>query len=269
MARWGHFRYGQARYDEPATPAPFTTIKPTHMRDLHIWPTNPFDDPHIGIRRLLDFGTHNLGRMTDDDPTGIFAARVTATTPALAAANSAFADDKDNLGHRETAKQIKALFRQTLPAAISKIYVVLAAKYGENAPELRTFFSGSRGDFNRVPDGELATNLGNLVKELTARQTDLNPQVVTDATALKNGWAAVHQPSEDSATAKDTSMQAKRAARTALQLELFLNLLAIAQNFPRQPEAVDRYMQPGLLEPPTPGSATPPTAPAPTGNATK
>jgi hypothetical protein len=36
--------------------------------------------------------------------------------------------------------------------------------------------------------------------------------------------------------AKTTTQAVKNVARAALQLELFLNLLAIAQNFPRQPE---------------------------------
>jgi hypothetical protein len=39
----------------------------------------------------------------------------------------------------------------------------------------------------------------------------------------------------------------RRNTRRALQRELFLNLLALAQNFPLQPEKLNLFMQPSLL----------------------
>lgn len=53
------------------------------------------------------------------------------------------------------------------------------------------------------------------------------------------GWNAVYAPSETSSGAKTTTQAAKNAARSALQLELFKNLLTIALNFPRQPDQLD------------------------------
>ena len=85
---------------------------------------------------------------------------------------------------------------------------------------------------------------------------------MTDATALLTGWNAVFTPSGTATGTKSATKAAKTTARAGLQLELFLNLLAIAQNYPRQPEMLDTYMQPALLAPHTPGSATPPPAPA-------
>jgi hypothetical protein len=43
-------------------------------------------------------------------------------------------------------------------------------------------------------------------------------------------------------------MADKRAARAALQLELFKNLLTIVLNYPDQPALVKSYMQQSLLE---------------------
>jgi hypothetical protein len=76
---------------------------------------------------------------------------------------------------------------------------------------------------------------------VTNHQAQLDAQVVPDATALLAGWNAVYAPSETSSGAKTTTQAAKNAARLALQLELFKNLLTIALNFPRQPDQLDIY----------------------------
>ena len=109
----------------------------------------------------------------------------------------------------------------------------------------------------KAHDDQLASVLQALVTALTARQTELSTDVVTEATALLTGWNAVYLPSESSGDAKSASKDAKNAARAALQRELFLNLLTIAQQFPDQPAQLDVYMQPSLLEPHTPAPPAP------------
>jgi hypothetical protein len=124
-------------------------------------------------------------------------------------------------------------------------------------------FPGGRNAFTSVKDAGLEEQLQTLVNGVTAHQTDLGAQVVTDATALKTSWKAVYSDKEDSSATKISSMDAKNAARQALQLELYLNLLAIGQNFPRQPEKLDIYMQQSLLQPHTQTATAPAPATAP------
>jgi hypothetical protein len=76
---------------------------------------------------------------------------------------------------------------------------------------------------------------------------------------LLSGWRAVYAPSESASGAKTSTQSAKKATRTALQLELYKNLLVFAELFPGQPAQLDLYMQQSLLAPHTP---TPP-APSP------
>jgi hypothetical protein len=234
------------------------------MRDLHSYFTNPFDDPHISMDELVAFATDHLARLRANNPGTVFAARLTATTTALNGVAGAFTDDKTKLALRKSKKLAKSAFRQALPPAIGKIYGAVMAKFGDGGAEMTECFPSGRTVFSNCTDGDLAQELQTLVNGVTDYQAQLGAQAVTDATALLTGWNAVYQTSETSTGNKSTSQAAKNAARAALQLELFTNLLTLALNFPGQPEQLDVYMQPGLLSPHTPSSSTPAPVPAPT-----
>jgi len=266
MAHWGHFHWGAARYDAPD--AIITTkIKPTHMRDLHVYLTNPFDDPNISMAELLAFTPDHLQRMSSTNP-ALFAARITATTTALTGVSGAFTDDETKLALRKARIQSKNDFRAALPTAVGKIALAVEAKYGEGSAEFVECFPHGRKAFSSSTDDEVVNNLQTLITGVTALQPQLGAQSVTDATALLTGWSAVFTPSATTTGAKTTTQAAKATARGTLQLELFKNLLTIALNFPRQPEQVDVYMQQSLLQPHTPSATAPstttPPAPAPT-----
>jgi hypothetical protein len=262
MARYDSLVYFDSgvTYDEPDTP---TVIKPTHMMDLHKFLINPFDDPGISMDELLAFTTDHLQKMTANNPGGIYSARLTATQTALTGVSSAFTDDQTKLGLRKARKQAKDAFRSTLAKKISPLALAVQAKFGEGSPEFTECFPQGRKIFSDCTDDKVANHLQTLINGVTAHQPDLGAQVVTDATALLTGWNAVYAPSESASGAKTTTEAAKAAARGALQLELFKNLLTIALNNPRLPDNLDDYMQPSLLmdHPVTP--ATPPT-PSPT-----
>jgi hypothetical protein len=262
MAKWGHFFYGQAHYDEPEVASP-ASIPRTHMYDLHKPFNNPFDDVGISMNALLAFTTDHQGRMANNNTGGFLTARIAATQTAFTPVNTAFQSDQGKLGERKTAKQAKTAYRVTLREGASKIQTALENKYGKKSPLIATFFPTGLGKFNKVADDQVTNAWTTLIAALTAHQGELGAQIVTDATALKTGWVAVYTPSESASGAKDSTMEAKKAARQALQLELFKNWLTIALQFPRQPEKLDVYMQQSLLEPNNPTS-TPPTPPTPT-----
>ena len=248
------------RYDE--SPA-VVKIKPTHMRDLHIYLTNPFDDPHISIAELLAFSSDHIQRMTANPQPGL-AARATATQTALGGVSAAFTDDESTLGLRKARKQAKNDYRAALVPRVGAIALKVQAQFGEGAAEFVECFPHGRTVFTSCTDDEVANNLDVLIAGVTAHTPPLAPQVVTDATAIKAGWTAVFAPSETASGAKTTTIAAKNTARAALQLELFKNLLTLAQLFPRQPEQLDLYMQQTLLQPHTQTPATPAPSSTPT-----
>jgi hypothetical protein len=228
------------------------------MKDLGSYLTNPFDDRKISMGQLLAFASDHLQRMTANDPGGLFAPRVTATTAALEGVNTAFSDDETKLGLRKGRKLAKNEFRTALPQNVGKIAGVVAGKFGESSPEFAECFPLGRTVFSQCRDDELANHLQSLVTAVTNRQPALGAETITNATGLLTGWKAVYVPSETSTGAKTTTQQAKAAARAALQKELFTNLLTIALNHGSQPAQVEVWMQSSLL-----GNNHTSTAPAP------
>jgi hypothetical protein len=242
-----------------------TLIKHTHMRDIHIWPTNLFDDIKISLACLLAFASDHLQRM-QANPLPVLAARITATNIALGNVSAAFSDDDATLGLRKARKQAKNDYRDALPALMGKIAVAVENQFGEKSVQFTQCFPHGRSVFSRSTDDELANNLQTVITGVGTLTPPLPAQVGTDAAALLTGWTAVFQPSESATGAKTNTIAAKNTARAALQLELFKNLLTLALFFPRQPEQLDLYMQQSLLEPHTQSPSTP--APTPTPPAT-
>ena len=233
------------------------------MMDLHKYLTNPFNDPDVSMDELVAFATDHLARLTANNPAAVFAARITATTTALAGVGGAFANDKTQLALRKSKKQAKDAFRAALPAAIGKLYGAVQAQFGDAGTQMTECFPKGRGVFNRCTDGALAGELQTLINGVTDYQAQLGAPVVASATALLTSWNAVYQTSETSTGNTATTQGAKKAARAALQLELFRNLLTLALNFPDQPAQVEVYMQQSLLAPHTPTPPAPAPAPAP------
>ena len=144
-----------------------------------------------------------------------------------------------------------------------KIIAAVAAKFGPNAPEVVECCPQGRTIFRTSPDDQLAMHLQLLLTALTAHQAAIGAGPVTDAQGLLTSWNAVYAASETSSGAKTTTQEGKAMARANLQLMLFLNLLALAEIFARQPEKLDLYMQQSLLEDEPAAPAEPPTPPAP------
>ena len=234
------------------------------MLDLHKYLTNPFNDDRISMDELVAFSTDHLARLIANNPAAVYAQRITATTAALNGVGGAFTDDRTKLALRMAKKQAKDDFRAALPAAIAKIYGAILTQFADDSAEMTECFPLGRSVFTSCTDGMLADELQTLLNGVTAHQAQLGAPVAAAATALVTGWTAVFQPSTTSAGNKVNAQNAKHAARAALQLELYKNLLTLALNFPDQPDELDVYMQQSLLWPHTPSTSTPAPAPTPT-----
>ncbi|MBL9116041.1 MAG: hypothetical protein JNJ83_13625 [Verrucomicrobiaceae bacterium] len=221
------------------------------MRTLTYYLENPFDAPSISMAELLAFSTDHLQRMTANNSGGELSARITATSQALVVVEDCVTDDQGKLGLRKARKQAKDNLRTTLPAAVAKLVAAVVAQYGDGSPEVTECVPQGRTIFSTCRDDQVAPNLQTLVNGITAHQATLGAPLVAAATNLLNAWTAVYSASESSTGAKTTSQEGKRLARENLQLMLFLNLLKLAEMFPRQPEKLALYMQQHLLENPS------------------
>jgi hypothetical protein len=217
------------------------------MNDLEMYLKNPFANRHIGISKLLAFTTDHVPRLELAGPGGVWPARIAATQAALAAVSNGITSDDTQLGRRKSGKFTKKEFRRALPKRVGAIHVALMARYGEQAAEISECFPFGRTGFRRCRDTTVADYLGALSAGVSARAAELGPELVAQAAALVTEWQPLLDASGAAAANKSATENARRQARSALERELFLNLLALAQQFPGQPEQVGRFMERSLL----------------------
>lgn len=217
------------------------------MRNLSTYFNTPFDDRDISLNELAAYTTDHLERMSANDPGGDLAARIAATSTAMAALDSSFTDDQTKLGLRKARKLAKDNFRKDLPREAGKIVAAAIAFYGDGAPEVLELVPQGRTVFSSARDDELENHLDTLVNGVTAHQADLGAPLLTQATDLRDAWLAIYAASEASTGAKTATEEEKRTARRTLQWELYLNVFKLAEMFPRQPEKASLYMQMHLL----------------------
>ena len=232
------------------------------MKTLSTFLDNPFDDTGISIAELVAFSTDHLQRMSANNAGGELAARIAATTSSLTVVEDCVTDDQARLGVRKARKQAKDDFRAQIPAEVKRIEAGFIAAFGADSPILLEALPQGRTIFQSCRDDQVEVHLQTLLDAATTHQAGLAPATLTQANALKNNWVAIYQASEASTGAKTVTQEGKKLARENLQLMLFLNLLKLAEMFPRQPEKLALYMQQHLLEnPESPDEPEPPPPP--------
>lgn len=260
MARWDFaFFDSGVRFDSP-DPDPESNT----MRTLSTYLQNPFDDRNISMGELIAFSTDNLERMIANNPSNELDARITATTSSLALVEDCVTDDQTRLGLRKARKAAKDAFREGIPAAVARVESGFIGAYGADSPILLEALPQGRTIFSSCRDDQVESHLQTLVNAVTAHSADLAPAIVTLANTTLTNWVTTYNASEASTGNKTVSQEGKRLARENLQLMLFLNLLKLAEMFPRQPEKLNLYMMQHLLEnPSSPDDEEPPPPPPP------
>ena len=218
------------------------------MRDLELCLNNTFDDERISLKRLVSFGTDHFQRLMANQPGGLLGARIAVTAAALAAVEAAGTGDEVRLGLRKARKKAKKTFRAALPGQMAKLAAAVVARYGTDSAVVTECFPFGRTVFAKSTDDCLKGHLESMINGLTAHEADLGADVVAEAGGLLSTWEAVWQASEESSGAKTSTQKDLQAARANLQQELFVNLLLIGVQFPRQPEKLRLYMQQSLLK---------------------
>lgn len=247
MARWDFaFFDSGVRFDAP-DPEPVSHT----MKTLSKYLENPFDDDGISMGELLAFSTDNLQRMIANNPANELDTRIAATSSSLTLVEDWVTDDAAKLGLRKARKLAKDTFRENLPATVARIEAGFISAYGKDSPILLEALPQGRNIFNTCRDDQVESNLQILVDAVTAHSADLAPAIVTLANSTLTNWVTTYNASEASTGNKTTTQDGKRLARENLQLMLFLNLLKLAEMWPRQPEKLSLYMMQHLLENPS------------------
>ncbi len=236
------------------------------MRRLIYYLFNPFKSKKISVIGLIRFTTELLSRFNHHNDEGQFDERIEATEDALALLVDAYTLDATKLGVRKARKSTKNQFRDALLPAVETIYGRLTGVYGARSDVLKEFFPFGRTIFSNCPDDMLSSHLTILVDQSIVHAAELEADLLTDISDLRDAWLDIYDASEDSTGDKASTEATRRNARTRMQDELYLCLLKIAEiHYKDDPDQIGLYMQQYLLGGPaaTPVSGTNPTLPPP------
>jgi hypothetical protein len=218
------------------------------MNDLFKFGANPFDDIRINLNRLIDYSGTHLQRMVTNNPGALLNVRITATTTALSALDATMSDNDVKLALRMARVQAKDAFRAALPRNLARIHGAVVAAFGSDSTQLTECFPQGRTPFFTCPDDQLDDKLQALLTCLTPMAAQVGQTHIDNLGGLLSTWIALLGAVESASASKNNSETARRAARTALQLELFNNLLTLAMAFPNDEATITMYCPQHLLE---------------------
>lgn len=220
------------------------------MVDLYKFHLNPYDDRLISLNQLITFSGLHLQRMIETNPGVLLNTRITATTTALVALDNTMAGNETKLALRMARVQAKDTFRQALPANLQRIHGAVIAAFGPNSVQETECFPKGRTAFIDCTDEQLNDKLVQLQSCLTPLAAQVGQTHLDNLGGLISTWTALLAAVKSASAGKTGSESARRAARAALQLELFKNLLTLAVAFPNDVEKAKYYYPQHLLERP-------------------
>lgn len=202
------------------------------MKLLYRYLEDPFNDDNVSANNMASFTTDSIQRMIANNPGGVLNARIAATSTAFDAFDASITDDTVRKAVRKNRKQAKNDTKASLPLAVKNILVKVEAKLGANTPVLVEFCPDPPSAFTRYRDDEVDNKLGVIVAGAEANLAQTGQEVLDEAQQLLATWMAVYNASEESTGAQTVTIEQKRAARAALNAELFENLRVFMGMFP-------------------------------------
>jgi len=103
--------------------------------------------------------------------------------------------------------------------------------------------------YNRAADDALDNELERFAAALADQVAIVGQELADEGADLLAAWMEIYEKSEQSSSRRTATEVARRAARDALAVQLFANLLTIALHYPDQPGKLGLYMQQSLLPP--------------------
>ena len=211
------------------------------MIDLRKIFTNWFKDPAISFSELLKYAARHLQRMVANNPGALLNTRITATQTALSSVEAGVTDVGTKAAIQEGKTEVKREFRKALPENIRRIHAAVVATFGDPSSDLTECFPEGRAVFGKCRDEELNNKLGQLVACLTPRQAQIGATAVNNAGGLLSTWTAIYLAQDVAMGQRESTADSRDTAKANLQLQLYLNVLALAAAFPDQPDKCDLY----------------------------
>ncbi len=208
---------------------------------------NLFRNRHISASALIAFAGDLIQRLTANNPANLLDDRIDVLTNALENLIRCSSDDFAMLGIRKGTKLTKREFRKELPGKMRRIHALVLIQFGDPSREMKRVFPKGRREVLRSRDDVMMKHLDNMVSGVTKYEAALGPDIVTEATKLRDRWLAIHEASKTATGEKTATEAIRRGARHHLEVELHRTVGVLIALFPEDPERYQLYMQESLI----------------------
>ena len=234
------------------------------MMDLKRFFRNPFDDPQISDDELRAFAEDHLGRLSAANTGGEFNARITDTTAAFTAFFGQVTNNEVKVAVQKAATQeMNARWTAFVAYMTNRGEARVADRAGNPSALYTEFFPRGLSEYHqaKVIDQQ---SLADRVKQLaTTNATTLGTDFVTTVSDLVDAYNTARAAQ---VTSKGQTVDAgadRRTLRAAMEVQLFDNVLELAQKHKGDPDAATSYFDQSLLENPQATTPVEPQPPAP------
>lgn len=213
------------------------------MTNFHILFNDFFEDKNFSVTEKVTTAAAWIGRMTVNNPGGVFSSRITALQGALSAVEASSTDKGVKLALQKTATINKKNFRRALVGNMSKVHAKVVAQYGKGSAQLTGVFPKGLAPFaENAKDEPLENELGVVLAGLTTYQADLGPAVVAEVGGYISTWLVVYNAASGSKTAKVSSGSSGTTLMKTLQIEMTKAALFVAFTFAGDDTKCDLYL---------------------------
>jgi len=213
---------------------------------------NHLSNPEISGEELRQFTEDHIGKLDAKSALPAPLAAVLTPTKAAFGAFDAALSARTTLqatqsGGTITKDEALELFRTTVRQREGRV----RDKFAKGSGTYAEFFPQGLGEYNKARHGQIPGLLDRLITGATKHKAELGPELLAEFTALKNTFSNAREGQVD---AKGDLAQARTnvaITRTALELQIGKNILAIASHHIGTPERAADYFNQSLLEDPT------------------
>ena len=235
------------------------------MLSLQRFFTIPFADREISDDELRAFTEDHISRLSAANDAGQFTARLTATTAAFTGFAGQVSDQDLTNALRKAAtfemERRLGEFKEFMKTKGVGMNTILF-RAGADSALYREFYPSGATEYRKANLTQAPVLMDRVVNLVTganaANGTLLGAEFVAKAQELRTNFLQARNVQVNLKGEGSIEILDREAARRALELELFDNLLALAMLHKGEPEAAARYFNESLLKDPQP--STPPVA---------
>jgi hypothetical protein len=229
------------------------------MLDLNRYLRNPFDDERISIDELVAFTADHLGKLTGQNPGGLFNDAITATDALFTTLSGSVSSEATAGAIRQARTSATGAKRDAILEKLSQLEGLIHARFPRGSATYVELLPAGLGEFRNAGLDGFNTKLVSLLARLAPYAATIGAADVAALTTLQGEWATLRGEQLTKKGASTDAAATRREAADALRGQLFDNLLVIARLENGHPENIGLYMQQSLLEDDTPAPEPPVT----------